>query len=126
MEINAAILAQNMSLPRFSDHLTRSVVTRFLAGDVAPQPIKGSNNRLASHIRTETNVLDQGRQETTHRLVLGVQLLVIHVVGRSDQRIDAFERQRERVTWNLLEQSGAQIAIRQTGVQQHLASVAAA
>jgi uncharacterized protein (UPF0276 family) len=64
MEIDAANLAQNMSLPRFSDHLAWCVVTWFLAGDVAPQPIKGSNDRLASHIRTETNVLDQGRQET--------------------------------------------------------------
>ena len=121
MEIDAAIFAQNVPLPRFSDHFSWRIVAGFLAGHVDSQPIKGSNDRLTGHIRAEAYVLDQCWQETTHRLVLGVQLLIIDIVGWSDQRIDAFERQREGVAWNLLEQTCAQITIRQTGVQQHLA-----
>ncbi len=121
VEIDAVITSQNMPLPGFADYFARCIVAWPLPPHVGPQPIEGSDDRLAGGVRAEANVLDQSRQKATHRSILGIQLPVVHVVGGSDQGLDAFQRLRERGAWNLLEQSGAQLAIWQTGIQQYLA-----
>ncbi len=97
VQINGIVLAQYVAFPRLGDDVARRIVPWPLHCHVGAKPGKGGDERLASGVRAKVNVLDQRRQEAAHGLILGVQFLVVHIVGRSNQFVDASEGQCKHV-----------------------------
>jgi hypothetical protein len=120
-QINGALLTQHMRLPGFRDDGARGRAVGRVPLQVGPQPLKSRDDRFTGDIRTKVQLLDQRRQEATDERVLGIERLVVHVVGRSDQGGDRRERVRDGFAQGRREHPGAQVGIRHPGIQDQLA-----
>ena len=78
-----------MALLGLGNDFARRVVAGPFDRHVGAMPGEGGDEPLASAIRAILDMLGHRGQEAAHGLVLGIQLLVVHIVGRPNQFVDA-------------------------------------